>query len=116
MKPFNLEAALAGAPVVLRDGRKAHVVVDFRKFSGASGMWTCDPLMVICGAMWWCVKDSGAYQDCHGDNWHDIVGMCGDDRQPCPKCGDTEHQMTATNDNTSVFCQECGHHYIDMGE
>ena len=30
--------------------------------------------------------------------------------------GDTEHQMTATNDNTSVFCQECGHHYIDMGE
>ena len=32
--------------------------------------------------------------------------------QPCPRCGDTEHQMTATNDNTSVFCQECGHHYI----
>ena len=30
--------------------------------------------------------------------------------------GDIEHQMTATNDNTSVFCQECGHHYIDMGE
>ena len=49
MKPFNLEVALAGAPVVLRDDI---------------------------------------------ENGHD-----------------TEHQMTATNDNTSVFCQECGHHY-----
>lgn len=36
--------------------------------------------------------------------------------QPCPKCGDTEHQMTSTDDNTSVFCQECGHHYMDIGE
>ena len=66
MKPFNLEAALAGAPVVLRDD-----------------------------------IESG----------HTIIGMC-EELQPCPKCGDTEHQMTATNDNTSVFCQECGHHYI----
>lgn len=115
MKPFNLEAALAGAPVVLRDGRIAYVAVDFRKFSGASVQWTRDPLMVICGAMWWCVKDSGACQDNRGENWHDIIGMC-EERTPCPKCGDIEHQMTATNDNTSVFCQECGHHYIDMGE
>ena len=50
-----------------------------------------------------------------GENGLDIVGMY-EELQPCPKCGDTEHQMTATNDNTSVFCQECGHHYIDMGE
>ena len=50
-----------------------------------------------------------------GENGHDIVGMC-EEIQPCPKCGDIEHQMTATNDNTSVFCQECGHHYIDIGE
>ena len=50
-----------------------------------------------------------------GENGHDIVGMY-EELQPCPKCGDIEHQMTATNDNTSVFCQECGHHYIDMGE
>ena len=27
-----------------------------------------------------------------------------------------KHQMTATNDNTSVFCQECGHHRMNMGE
>ena len=46
---------------------------------------------------------------------HNVIGMC-EERTPCPKCGDIEHQMTATNDNTSVFCQECGHHYIDMGE
>ena len=51
----------------------------------------------------------------HGENGHDIVGLY-EELQPCPKCGDIEHQMTATNDNTSVFCQECGHHYIDMGE
>lgn len=52
----------------------------------------------------------------NGDkNGRDIVGMY-EELQPCPKCGDTEHQMTATNDNTSVFCQECGHHYIDIGE
>ena len=50
-----------------------------------------------------------------GENGLDIVGMY-EELQPCPKCGDIEHQMTATNDNTSVFCQECGHHYIDMGE
>ena len=115
MKPFNLEAALAGAPVVLRDGRIAYIAVDFRKFSGASVLWTRDPLMVICGAMWWCATDSGAYQDNRGENWHDIIGMC-EERTPCPKCGDIEHQMTATNDNTIVFCQTCGHHYIDMGE
>ena len=54
-------------------------------------------------------------KDNHSENGHDIVGMY-EEPQPCPKCGDTEHQMTATNDNTSVFCQECGHHYIDMGE
>ena len=28
MKPFDLEAALAGAPVVLRNGRKAYVLAD----------------------------------------------------------------------------------------
>ena len=28
MKPFDLEAALAGAPVVLRSGRKAYVLAD----------------------------------------------------------------------------------------
>ena len=50
-----------------------------------------------------------------GENGLDIVGMY-EELQPRPKCGDTEHQMTATNNNTSVFCQECGHHYIDMGE
>ena len=118
MKPFNLEAALAGAPVVLRDGRKAYIVVDFRKFSDASVMWTREPLnllMIICGAMWWCAKDSGAYQDNRFEHEYDIVGMY-EGLHPCPKCGDTEHQMTATNDNTSVFCQECGHHRMDMGE
>lgn len=115
MKPFNLEAALAGAPVVLRDGRKAYVAVDFRKFSDASVLWTRDPLMVICGAMWWYAKDSGAHQYSRGENGHDIVGMY-EELHPCPECGDTEHQITATNDNTSVFCQECGHHYIDKGE
>ena len=36
----------------------------------------------------------------NGDkNGHDIVGMY-EELQPCPKCGDTEHQMTANNDNT----------------
>jgi hypothetical protein len=44
-----------------------------------------------------------------------IVGMH-EERTPCPKCGDLDHQMTATNDNTIVFCQMCGHHYIDSGE
>ena len=59
--------------------------------------------------------NAGIKKDNHSENGHDIVGMY-EGLQPCPKCGDTEHQMTATNDNTSVFCQECGHHYIDMGE
>ena len=45
----------------------------------------------------------------------DIVGLY-DERTPCPKCGDLDHQMTATNDNTIVFCQTCGHHYTDLGE
>ena len=40
------------------------------------------------------------------------ASVMNEELQPCPKCGDSEHQMTATNDNTSVFCQECGHHYI----
>ena len=111
MKPFNLEAALAGAPVVLRDGRKAYIVVDFRNYD----LWVPDPLMVICGGRWWCTTDSGAYQDNRFEHGHDIVGMY-EGLHPCPKCGDTEHQMTATNDNTSVFCQECGHHRMDMGE
>ena len=78
-------------------------------------MFIVKAYIVICGAMWRCVKDSGAYQDNRCENGHDIVGMY-EELQPCPKCGDIEHQMTATNDNTSVFCQECGHHYIDMGE
>ena len=59
--------------------------------------------------------NAGIKKDNRGENGHDIVGMH-EEPQPRPKCGDTEHQMTATNDNTSVFCQECGHHYIDMGE
>lgn len=32
MKPFNLEAALAGEPVVLRDGRKAFVTTDLYNY------------------------------------------------------------------------------------
>ena len=31
MKPFNLEAALRGEPVITRDGRKVHEVIAFSK-------------------------------------------------------------------------------------
>ena len=30
MKPFNLEAAISGEPVQLRNSRKAHVLADYK--------------------------------------------------------------------------------------
>ncbi len=74
MKPFDLEAALKGEPVRLRDGRKAFIIFDLRsKFDEAYFA----PLVVIAEDT--CITFhpiSGAFHGADGELWDDdIIGM-----------------------------------------
>lgn len=79
MKPFNLEAALEGEPVVLRDGRKAFITCDLRHYFKNSksvkklvGIVASidDPNSFYGSARWF---DSGEYSET--DDELDIIGM-----------------------------------------
>ena len=83
MKPFDLKAALAGEPVILRDGRKAFITCDLRqyfknpvsdkKLIGIISMIN-DSNSFDVSSRWY---DSGSYYDpdsCEKTDY-DIVGM-----------------------------------------
>lgn len=83
MKPFDLEKALAGEPVVLRCGRKAFITCDLRRYfkstTGAKKLigvvaMSDDPDYFDVSARWY---DSGYYHDEEGSEEidYDIVGM-----------------------------------------
>ena len=83
MKPFNLEKALAGEPVVLRGGRKAFVTCDLRRYFKNT---VSDKKLIgiiseeddhnsfSVSSRWY---DSGSYHDEVGseETDYDIVGM-----------------------------------------
>ena len=83
MKPFDLQKALAGEPVVLRGGRKAFVTCDLRRYFkntvsdkkliGIVAMED-DPNSFSVSSRWY---DSGAYHDTetNEENDYDIIGM-----------------------------------------
>lgn len=82
MEPFDLEKALDGEPVVLRDGKKAYVVADLRELFRKD---TYFPRCLIgvsategneqefCGILRW--KPDGKYFEHIKESNSDIVGM-----------------------------------------
>lgn len=83
MKPFDLEKALAGEPVVLRCGRKAFITCDLRRYFKSItsskklvGIISeeCDPDSFDASSRWY---DSGSYHDADTSEKtdYDIVGM-----------------------------------------
>ena len=64
MKPFNLELALAGAPVVTRGGSKATQIV---KFTVA---WCDYPIRAVVGDQIFAFTEEGTYTVYRGDNSH----------------------------------------------
>ena len=83
MKPFDLEKALAGEPVVLRSGRKAFITCDLRRYFKSItsskklvGIISeeCDPDSFYASSRWY---DSGSYHDADTSEKtdFDIVGM-----------------------------------------
>lgn len=80
MKPFDLVAALEGAPVVLRNGCKAYVLADTARLNNFKSIY-CDeyPLVVIVagGGLNMHMRD-GSYYNEEPDNPKDIIGMWSD--------------------------------------
>ena len=80
MKPFDLVAALEGAPVVLRNGCKAYVLADTARLNNFKSIY-CDeyPLVVIVagGSLNMHMRD-GSYYNKEPDNPKDIIGMWSD--------------------------------------
>lgn len=78
MKPFDLQEALNGAPVLLRNGCKAFVVQDIRKTFDQYELHspeTIYPLLIICDwAYWRATADGKEYRD-FCINTKDIIGM-----------------------------------------
>lgn len=78
MKPFNLQEALNGTPVLLRNGCKAFVVQDIRKTFDQYELHcpeTIYPLLIICDwAYWRATADGKEYRD-FCINTKDIIGM-----------------------------------------
>ena len=82
MKPFDLVAALEGAPVVLRNGCKAYVLADIANLGEFETIY-CDeyPLVVIVagGGINMHMRDGNYYNE-EPDNYKDIIG--GSDHMP----------------------------------
>lgn len=81
MKPFNLEEAVNGEPVVLRNGSKAYVLADLRDLFNSNISIRClvgvsstkEDSGVYSGKMTW--RYDGTYYDRLGESDYDIVGM-----------------------------------------
>lgn len=76
MKPFNLEEALSGKLVQLRNGKRARILVDLSKAFGAKrlsssivGVTLIDEKTITTALLW---ERDGRYPAC---DWLDIVGM-----------------------------------------
>ena len=77
MKPFDLVAALEGAPVVLRNGCKAYVLADTDNLGEFESIYCNEyPLVVIYagGGINMHMRD-GSYYKKEPDNCKDIIGM-----------------------------------------
>ena len=81
MKPLDLESAVKGEPVVLRNGSKAYVLADLRDLFSSNISIRClvgvsstkDYSGVYSGKMTW--RYDGTYYDRLGESDYDIVGM-----------------------------------------
>lgn len=79
MKPFDLEAALAGAPVVLRNGCKAYVLADTARLNNFESIYRDEYTLVVIvagGGLNMHMRD-GSYDE-KPDNPKDIIGMWSD--------------------------------------
>ena len=79
MKPFDLVAALEGAPVVLRNGCKAYILADTARLNNFVSVYRDEYTLVVivdgCGLNMH-MRD-GSYDEGH-DNPKDIIGMWSD--------------------------------------
>ena len=80
MKPFDLVAALEGAPVVLRNGCKAYVLADIANLGEFKTIY-CDEYQLVVivagGGLNMHMRD-GSYYNEEPDNYKDIIGMWSD--------------------------------------
>ena len=82
MKPFDLVAALEGAPVVLRNGCKAYMLADTARLNNFKSIYRDEYTLVVivdgCGisGISMHMRD-GSYDEGH-DNPKDIIGMWSD--------------------------------------
>ena len=82
MKPFDLVAALEGAPVVLRNGCKAYILADTARLNNFKSIYRDEYTLVVivdgCGisGISMHMRD-GSYDEGH-DNPKDIIGMWSD--------------------------------------
>ena len=79
MKPFDLVAALEGAPVVLRNGCKAYVLADTARLNNFESIYRDEYRLVVIvagGGLNMHMRD-GSYAE-EPDNPKDIIGMWSD--------------------------------------
>ena len=79
MKPFDLIAALEGAPVVLRNGCKAYVLADTARLNNFESIYRDEYTLVVIvagGGLNMHMRD-GSYNE-EPDNPKDIIGMWSD--------------------------------------
>lgn len=79
MKPFDLVAALEGAPVVLRNGCKAYVLADTARLNNFESIYRDEYTLVVIvagGGLNMHMRD-GSYDE-EPDNPKDIIGMWSD--------------------------------------
>ena len=99
MKPFNLEEALAGKPVVTRDGRKVTIVKEYRgTIEHPIGAIAHDPIGA--GDRFYDYYEDGSYANCETKHdlfmatktitrWFNIypnTGACHSSKEEADKC------------------------------
>ncbi len=111
MRKFNLEEALAGKPVLLRNGNKAivyyNVPENFKLFDGypirfpLKGLTFTNNGAVQCSAECW--TRNGDFDDSGTAHLLDIIGMYEDSIEDIIKKAFKEHLPLKTRNNTKVF-------------
>ena len=106
MKPFNLQAALAGDPVVTRDGRKVADYVDARREDDMSDLETnvdlVDGRCASCGS-----EDLTLVED------YALYRTVRRNADGSLECDQGSFEPDGGDDSERLFCGECGqYHHI----
>lgn len=117
MKPFNLEEALTGKPVKLRNGSKAYVLADVRRLFKTSISNHCLAGIVstdndtdrYSGKINW--RPNGEYYDRLNESDYDIIGMWEEPKKPT-SIEDLPKAFKPKNGNKYYYINECGIQFV----